>query len=73
MMRMVEIMGMVWIKLIPALVLNHHPILVDNMAALAIRDIVKLNLVRVLVDIAHLLMMLVWIHLRYLCDALGGV
>lgn len=63
-------MGMIWVKIvIPAcLILNHHPILVDEMAALAIWDVcIELNLVRIMVDIAHLV---VRIHLCDLCYAL---
>ena len=63
-------MRMIWVKvLIPALILDHHPILVDEMAALAIWDVVELNLLRVVVHVAHL-MVLVSIRLCDLCDAL---
>ena len=61
---------MIWVKvLIPALILDHHPVLVDEMAALAIWDVVELNLLRVVVHVAHL-MVLESIRLCDLCDAL---
>jgi len=63
-------MRMIWVKvLIPALILDHHPICVDVMAALAIWDVIELNLLRVVVHIAHLVVV-VSIRLCDLCDAL---
>lgn len=68
--RRMKTMRMIWVKvLIPALILDHHPVLVDEMAALAIWDVVELNLLRVVVHVAHL-MVLESIRLCDLCDAL---
>jgi len=62
-------MRMIWVKvLIPALILDHHPILVDQMTALAIWDVIELNLLRVVMRIANLVV-LVSIRLCDLCDA----